>query len=120
MSKHEIRKILASRLKEFRECNGLTITEVGNAVDRSEKTISAWEHERGQPDADMLYKLCALYKVDNINVFYGMEDPTDILTPDEQALINIFRTLNLNGQKLASETISAFAGNPAMKKNMEK
>ena len=116
MNEQEIRKILASRLKECRERSGLTIAEVGAAVGKSEKTISAWEHRRGQPDADMLFKLCALYKIKDINIFYGMDTPTDILSSEEQALVTAYRSLNPNGRKLALDTIFTIAGNPAMQK----
>lgn len=118
MNEQEIRKILASRLKEYRERSGLTITEVGAAIGKSEKTVSAWEHGRGQPDADMLFKLCALYKIENISIFYGMDTPADTLTPEEQALINTYRTLNPNGRKLVLDTVSTIAGNPSMQKEL--
>lgn len=113
-SEKSVRTVLASRLKECRWSSGLTSVEVGTAIGKSEKTISAWEHGRGQPDADMLFKLCALYKVKDINVFYGMDAPTDILTAEEQNLIAAYRLLNQNGRKLASDTILAIAGNPSM------
>ena len=54
LSEQEIRRILAAKLKEYRERSGLTIQEAGDAIGKSSKTISAWEHGRGQPDADML------------------------------------------------------------------
>lgn len=118
MNEQEIRKILASRLKEYRERSGLTIMEVGAAIGKSDKTISAWEHGRGQPDADMLFKLCALYKVENISIFYGMDAPADTMTPEEQVLINTYRTLNPNGRKLALDTVLTIAGNPSMQKEV--
>lgn len=74
MSEQEIRRILAAKLKEYRERSGLTIQEAGDAIGKSSKTISAWEHGRGQPDADMLFVLCKLYKIESISVFFGMEE----------------------------------------------
>lgn len=87
-----IRYHLAQMLKKFREDSGLTTADVGEAVGRSSKTVSAWENGRGQPDADMLLRLCHLYKIDSINVFYGIDDPSITLSRNEQALILAYRS----------------------------
>lgn len=64
------REYMARKLKEARKNAGLSVDEVGEAIDKSPKTISAWEVGRGQPDADMLIKLCRLYRV-KISDFFG-------------------------------------------------
>ena len=58
-----IKDILGSRLKYYRTKAGLTIYEVGTAVGKSGKTVSAWEKGRAQPDADTLLLLCKLYNI---------------------------------------------------------
>lgn len=60
------REYIAQTLKRLREDTGLTTVQVGEMVGKSGKTISAWENNRGQPDAEMLMQLCDIYKVDNI------------------------------------------------------
>lgn len=52
------RAYLAKRLREIRQLHNESVNEVGKAVSKSGKTISAWEVGRGQPDADSLIKLC--------------------------------------------------------------
>lgn len=64
-----IRDYMAVKLKEARKDAGLSVDEVGKEVDKSGKTVSAWEVGRGQPDADTLIKLCILYNVP-ISYFY--------------------------------------------------
>ena len=83
---------LAARLKFFREKAGLTIYEVGERIGKSGKTVSAWECGRGQPDADMLLTLCAVYGIKSISDLYG-ETPEndDGLTPHERAVIEAYR-----------------------------
>ena len=119
MSEQEIRKILAAKLKEYRELNGLTIKEVGDYIGKSEKTVSAWEHERGQPDADMLFTLCALYHIDNIGVFYGADSSTSHtpITPDETELLGLYRSVIPVGQEHIMSTARMVAGNPDMQKD---
>lgn len=64
------RDYMAQKLREAREAKGLTQKEVGDAVGRSFRTVSAWERSDGaQPDADMLIMLCVLYEVP-ISYFY--------------------------------------------------
>lgn len=76
MSDMTIREILAHNLKVFRKRCGYSVDQVGAAVGKSGKTISAWETGRGQPDADKLIELCKLFGV-SISDFYGREDAVD-------------------------------------------
>lgn len=118
MSEQQIRKILAQKLHEHRLACGLTCKDVGAAIGKSEKTISAWENERGQPDADTLFELCKLYGIQSIAEFYppaetaGQDEPT--LTHDEVELLDLYRALNPQSRELALSMIRGLAGNPAM------
>lgn len=60
------RKYIAKQLKRLREQSGLTAAQVGEAVGKSGKTVNAWENNRGQPDAEILMKLCDIYNVTDI------------------------------------------------------
>lgn len=99
-----VRDELAKQLKYYRELNKMTIYEVGSAVGKSGKTISAWETGRGQPDADMLITLCRLYKIKSIAELYGEDAPS--LTSEEKKILNLFRTLNKTGRSKLFERAS--------------
>lgn len=71
-----VREVLAHNLKVFRKRCGYSVDQVGAAVGKSGKTISAWETGRGQPDADKLIELCMLFDV-SVSDFYGREDAVD-------------------------------------------
>lgn len=118
MKEQDIRKALAGKLREFRLRAKLTAKEVGEKIGKSEKTISGWEHGRGQPDADMLFQLCELYEITNIGDFYAMEsaETQDILSSDEKELIQLYRTLNKETKLVLLTTARGFAGNPDMQK----
>lgn len=66
----EVRKQIASNLKKFRKERELSVDDVGKAVGKSGKTVSAWEVGRGQPNADEMVELCRYFVVD-ISDFYG-------------------------------------------------
>ncbi|MCR1842794.1 helix-turn-helix transcriptional regulator [Murimonas intestini] len=99
-----VREELAKRLKYYRELNNMTVYEVGNAVGKSGKTISAWETGRGQPDADMLIVLCRLYHIHSVADLYGEEAP--LLSVDEKHLVDTFRSLNNDGRNKLLERAS--------------
>ena len=101
MKEQEIRVALAGKLQRFRKSANLTTAEVGEKVGKSAKTVSGWEHGRGQPDADTLFKLCEIYGINNIAVFYTDDNPSSdvVLTCDEENLLNLFRHLNREGQE---------------------
>lgn len=72
---------LAARLKELRRASGLTAKQVGNMLGKSEKTVSGWENNRSQPDAETLIKLCDIYRVKDILETFEMKEKA----PDDEA-----------------------------------
>lgn len=94
------REYIANTLKRLREARGLTANEVGVLVGKSGKTVNAWENNRGQPDAEMLIKLCDIYQVEDILAEFkaDMLDTPSIekheiitLTPHEEKVIISYR-----------------------------
>lgn len=82
---------IAKLLKEYREKSGLTIREAGALLGKSNQTVSAWENGRGQPDADMFLKLCDIYNVPSISLFFGEPLPEPELDEDEDELLKLWR-----------------------------
>lgn len=119
MKEQEIRKSLAGKLREFRLQTGLTAKEVGDRIGKSDKTVSGWEHGRGQPDADMLFRLCEIYKIKSIAEFYS-EYPVEkndlTLMPAEVELLSLYRSLNKERKNLLIRTARIFSENPNTKK----
>ena len=105
-----VRSTIAAKLKQFREAAGMTIYEVGEKIGRSGKTVSAWECGRGQPDADMLLQLCALYDVKSISDFYGEAPSFPALSSEELRLLSMFGELNEEGR----EKVFSYIGDLAL------
>ena len=91
---------IAAGLKSARKAAGMSVEEVGAALGKSGKTISAWEVGRGQPDGDELIVLCKLLGA-HLRDFYG-EEYDDVvsdrcvfedLTADEQELVRMYRNV---------------------------
>ena len=108
------RAILAEKLKYYRQRSGMTIYEVGNAIGKSGKTVSAWETGHGQPDAEMFMRLYYLYGVDSMSEFFGILDKD--MPVSETELLESFRKLNDEGQRLILATIKAYINSGDYKK----
>lgn len=111
MKEQEIRKQLPDKLRKFRLHAGLTAKDVGNRIGKSDKTVSGWEHGRGQPDADMLFLLCEIYGIENIAEFYSDHPSTNNnkLSKDEEDLISFYRSLDDEVKHVLLNTAKGFA-----------
>lgn len=89
------RATIASALKRLREKSGLTSNEVGEMLGKSGKTVNAWENNRGQPDAEMLIKLCDIYNVENIlDEFRDPSESNEVFATSEKEkkLVTAYRS----------------------------
>lgn len=103
-----VRQRIAQSIKRFRNQRGLSVDEVGKAVGKSGKTVSAWEVGRGQPDADTLIALCRLFGVD-ITDFYGESGDVAPLSEEEQRLIDLMRSMTDDAQRALLLTARSLA-----------
>ncbi|MCI6496213.1 MAG: helix-turn-helix domain-containing protein [Anaeromassilibacillus sp.] len=89
------RVTIANALKRLREKSGLTSNEVGEMLGKSGKTVNAWENNRGQPDAEMLIKLCDIYNVENIlDEFRDPSESNEVFATSEKEkrLVTAYRS----------------------------
>lgn len=84
-----VRAQIAQKLKELRKSSGMNVDQVGAALGKSGKTISAWEVGRGQPDGDQLIALCKLFNA-HISDFFG-EKP--IVSPDAYIEVPLYGSI---------------------------
>lgn len=93
------REFIAQKLKELRLKSGLTADEVGLRIGKSGKTVNAWEHNRGQPDAEVLIALCDIYEVDDILYeFREIKNSLQISDTKKEELIANYNQLNDQGK----------------------
>ena len=98
-----LRETLPLRLRQLRKEKNLTTIDVGKIIGKSDRTISAWENGRGQPDADTLLELCKIYGISSISELVG-ENAT-VLSDDEMQLIAAYRNISTQGKKYLWETL---------------
>jgi transcriptional regulator with XRE-family HTH domain len=90
-----IKKQIAQKLRTLREEHGLTQAELGQQIGRATTTVASWESGKGQPDADTLLRLMALYRVEDVVGEFGYRDAEDgTISRRERALVNLFRAMD--------------------------
>lgn len=98
---------VARTLKRLREKSGYTINEVGEKVGKSGKTVSGWENDRGQPDAEILMKLCDIYEVDDILAEFRKEEIKTAPTEDDER-VKLMGDINAAVREMDSEQLARF------------
>ena len=94
-----LRYTLPARLREFRKKANLTTADVGRMIGKSDRTVSAWENGRGQPDVDMLLQLCAIYGIESLSELVGENSSLPTLSTEELRLLSLFDDLNEEGRE---------------------
>lgn len=116
------REYIANTLKRLREATDLTADEVGEMIGKSGKTVNAWENGRGQPDAEILIKLCNIYKVDNLLAEFDDEDileKQNTFSDVEQKMIKKYRDLDEHGKKMVDFVLNEEYDRRTEQKNEE-
>lgn len=63
MSEKTRTEIIAENISLYRRLNGLTQTELAEAIGYSNKSVSKWERDEGLPDILMLISLSDIYGI---------------------------------------------------------
>ena len=99
---------IATRLRELRKDRGMSTDELGAKVNRSGKTIEAYEACISQPNADMLIDLCSALDAHISDFFRNDSDPrfeyavvniddvhdADVPSSDERELLKLYRKMD--------------------------
>lgn len=100
----KVKTHMARTIARLRKENGMTVSEVGEAVGRSGKTVSAWEADISEPSAECLIKLCRLFDAP-ISAFYPHDvvdvDTLGTVSPQEYELLSSFRACSDSGKDAA-------------------
>lgn len=94
---------IARKLRELREQHGYTQSDIGRLLGRAYTTVASWESGKGQPDADTLLRLLALYKIENVLEQFGYGERREALSPEERGLIERLRRLHPDARALVSQ-----------------
>lgn len=102
-------KNFSETLKQLRIDAGYSQKQVYEMLGIRQSTFSAWETGRAEPSADMLLKLCKLYKVNDIFSAFGYDGYNDdgsiCLNMNEIEIIEKYRDLDDHGREMVDFTL---------------
>lgn len=111
--------MFSSRIKELRLYKNLTQSELAQAIDITQSDVSKYERGQLEPNIRTIRQICSFFNV-SADFLLGLEDDeslqpavpysTPILTEDEKELVDTFRRMTPNLQKIAIDTLHSFAG----------
>lgn len=99
---------LGQRLRRSRESKGWSQTLVCRKLGISNSTLSGYERDYREPDADTLKKLADLYEV-GADYLLGSNKPSNLTSKDER---DIAKQLENILESMESDTALAFDGEP--------
>lgn len=102
-------KNFSETLKQLRIDAGYSQKQVYEMLGIRQSTFSAWETGRAEPSADMLLKLCKLYKVNDIFSAFGYDgyngDGSICLNMNEIDMVEKYRLLDDHGKEMIDFTL---------------
>lgn len=112
------RIVFVNNLRRYMENKGVDQSCIVAALGFSASTVSDWVTGKKYPRVDAMQKLADYFGVllSNLTSEDNDTEPRG-LTPTEQELISIFRSLNDKGQDMIINTVRCFAINPDLKKD---
>lgn len=112
------RIVFVNNLRRYMENKGVDQSCIVAALGYSASTVSDWVTGKKYPRVDAMQKLADYFGV-LLSDLTSEDNGTELrsLTPTEQELISIFRSLNDKGQDMIINTVRCFAINPDMKKD---
>lgn len=106
MQEQERRERIAQVLKQTRRDLGMSVPEVLQELDKrglslSDKTIYSWERGFRQPDADALLRLCDVYGIKSLSVFFSPSENDEGLarfSKDAKQVARVYDSLDRFGR----------------------
>lgn len=110
-------------IKSRREAAGMTQQELAKATGKSFRTIQSWERELSYPNAEMVWKLCEIFKVDPNDLLgwydeHPRDDTRSALPPEEAELMRNYRACTPQWRSNISMTARAAAGEARRRPNV--
>ncbi len=112
------RIVFVNNLRRYMENKGVDQSCIVAALGFSASTVSDWVTGKKYPRVDAMQKLADYFGV-LLSDLTSEDDGAELrkLTPTEQELISIFRSLNDKGQDMIINAVRSFAINPDLKKD---
>lgn len=96
--------MFADVIRTLRQMKGVSQYKLAASVGVSQSTVAKWEKNQANPDTETLTRLIGYFGV-TADCFFGNAPLKDVFTEDEIDLIEGYRRLGTNRQRLVKELI---------------
>ena len=112
------RQVFVNNLRHYMERRGVEQSDIVTALGVSASTVSDWFNGKKYPRVDAMQMLADYLGVliSDLTSENPTPAPSDMLTPSEEELLDIYRSLNEIGRQALIGTARGLAANPDMKK----
>ncbi len=109
-----ISEIMPKKLKEYRKKAGFSIEEVSKKIHKTPPMITNYEKGISIPPASILYELCRIYGIEDINEVFTNFIRQDFkcdeyLTKSEYELVQLWRSASKEARNAAKIVLKAYA-----------
>lgn len=112
-----ITEVMPKKLREFRKHARMTTEEVAKIINKTPAMITNYEKGYNIPSAAILFELCRIYGVEDINEVFNDKILTqnfkcnEYLTGSEFEIIKLWRNAKKEGRFAAKVVLEAFREN---------
>lgn len=97
-SEKRLKENIQKNIIFYRKMRKVTQKQLADFLEIGVSTVSGWERGAYTPDIDTLFMICNFLEV-TLNDMCGVFKDNDQLSQEEGTLLNIFRSLNPQGQQ---------------------
>ncbi len=125
---------IGKKIFELRTQKQITQKQLADMCGFSQSALNLWENEKRQPKIEQLYKIAYALEIPVIDLVgiegimkrsedilkkFKIEHKVDNSLSQENQLLNLYNTLNVDGQKKAIEQVELLTKIPEYKKDPE-
>lgn len=97
-----------NRIRELREANGWTQTQLGKRIGVAKTTITGYEREDRQPTPATICALCDLFGCTADYLLGRSPSPLPVISPEDAAVLAAYHTLPLEIRKAVDGLLAPY------------
>ena len=106
-----------NRIRELREANGWTQTQLGKRIGVAKTTITGYEREDRQPTPATICALCDLFGCTADYLLGRSASPLPVISPEDAAILDAYHALPLELRRVVDAILEPYRAAASEKKD---
>ena len=107
-----------NRIRELREANGWTQTQLGKRIGVAKTTITGYEREDRQPTPATICALCDLFGCTADYLLGRSASPLPVISPEDAAVLDAYHALPLELRRAVDGILAPYRAAASEKKDV--